>query len=528
MLLERKSGILAHPTAFGTKFGIGDLGQGAYNFVDFLEKSQQKLWQTLPLGPTSFGDSPYQCFSTFAGNYYLISPEVLVSEGYLNIQDIEEIPDFDNYKIDYGKVIKYKVQLLKKAYEGFKVVKSKKQKEQYEKFCIENDWLEDFSLFMALKDYYILQRKDTFESPEYKAYKEKYKEVLTEDQVNDYFYGGVWNSWDEELVQRKPKAIQSWLVILEEEIGFYKFLQYEFFRQWNLVKNYANQKGIEIIGDIPIFVAMDSADVWANSNLFHLDKEGTPVAVAGVPPDYFSETGQLWGNPLYDWKANKKEGYKWWIKRIKAMNEMSDIIRIDHFRAFDEYWAVPFGDKTAENGKWEKGPSKDLFKAIKNKLGEIPIIAEDLGVMTKGVEKLRDGLDLPGMKILQFAFDSSEKNAYLPHNFKNSNCVVYTGTHDNDTTLGWYEKISEVDKDLLRRYLNVSGEDVVWDLIRLCWSSSGAYAIVPVQDLLSQGSDCRMNTPGEASGNWQYRFKNEDLTGDIVERLVYLNKLFER
>ncbi len=528
MALQRKSGILAHPTSFESKFGIGDLGQSTYDFINFLKASNQTLWQTLPLGPTSFGDSPYQCFSTFAGNHFLISPETLVKEGYLTSQDLENVPAFDDYKIEYGSVIKYKMGLFQKAYSAFKANPTKEQKDAYEDFCKKSAWLNDFALFMALKYYFISERENTFESPEYLAYKEKNEDVLTSDQINDFFYGAVWNSWGDDLVQRKSKAIEEWTVILADEIGFYKFLQYEFFRQWTLVKDYANENDIQVIGDIPIFVAMDSADVWANPNLFYLDKTGNPTEVAGVPPDYFSATGQLWGNPLYDWKANKKQGYSWWIERIKAMVELSDIIRIDHFRAFDEYWAIPYGEKTAVNGEWKKGPGEDLFHAIKNKLGELPIIAEDLGLMTPGVEELRDNLGLPGMKILQFAFDSSEANDYLPHNFKHSNCVVYTGTHDNDTCVGWYEKADEYDKDLLRRYLNVSGEDVAWDLIRLVWASSGAYAIAPVQDLLSQGSEARVNTPGVAVGNWQYRFKKEQLTNNIAERLSYLTDLFGR
>ncbi len=528
MSLQRKSGILAHPTSFESRFGIGDLGQGTYDFIDFLEKSNQKIWQTLPLGPTSFGDSPYQCFSTFAGNHFLISPDVLVSEGYLTNSDLENHPHFNDYKVEYGPVIEYKNGLLKIAYKNFKSSATKEQKKSYDDFCKSNAWLEDFTLFMALKYHFIAERSNTFESKEYKAYKEKNKEVLTENQINDFFYGAVWNSWTEDLVARKPAAIKEWTKKLEDEINYYKFTQYEFFRQWALVKAYANKKDIEVIGDIPIFIAMDSSDVWANPELFYLDKLGNPTEVAGVPPDYFSVTGQLWGNPLYDWAANKKQGFKWWIERIKAMVTVSDVIRIDHFRAFDEYWAIPYGEPTAVNGEWKKGPGADLFHAVKKALGDLPIIAEDLGLMTQGVIDLRDGLNLPGMKILQFAFTQDEENDYIPHNFKHSNCIVYTGTHDNDTTLGWYEKTSEADRDLVRRYLNVSGDDIAWDLIRLCWSTTAEYAIAPVQDLLSQNSDCRMNTPGVAVGNWQYRFKNSDLSNNIAEKLIYLGGLFGR
>ncbi len=528
MSLKRNSGILAHPTSFESPFGIGDLGKGTYDFIDFLVKAKQHIWQILPLGPTSFGDSPYQCFSTFAGNYFLISPQTLVVEGYLKASDIENHPHFDEVNVQYGEVIEYKMGLYKVAYENFKTNVTKAQKQAYDKFCANSFWLNDFALFMALKYYFIKERANTWETPEYKAYKAKNEKVLTADQINDFFYGAVWNSWPDGLVKREEKAIKEWTTKLQDDIDFYKFLQYEFFRQWSLVKDYAGKQEIEIIGDIPIFVAMDSSDVWANPDLFYLDKDGNPTEVAGVPPDYFSATGQLWGNPLYNWPVHKKQGYKWWIDRIQSMTSLVDTIRIDHFRGFDEYWSVPYGEKTAINGEWKKGPGADLFHAINKQLGDLPIIAEDLGLLTDGVIELRDGLDLPGMKILQFAFDVSEENDYLPHNFQNSNCVIYTGTHDNDTTVGWYEKAQDIEKDYLRRYLNVSGDDIAWDLIRLAWSSTSAYAIAPVQDLLSRNSDCRMNTPGVAVGNWQYRFRTSELSDNIAERLAYFGSLFDR
>ncbi len=528
MSLKRKSCILAHPTSFESSYGIGDLGQGTYDFIDFLVKAKQHIWQVLPLGPTSFGDSPYQCFSTFAGNHFLINLETLVKEGYLNNTDIENHPHFDEVTVQYGEVIEYKISVYRTAFENFKTKQTKAQKQAYDDFCKNSFWLDDFALFMALKYHFINERSNTFETPEYKAYKTKNNKVLSDDQVNDFFYGAVWNSWPDALIKRDPKAIQDWTKKLQNDVDFYKFLQYEFFRQWALVKDYAKEADIEIIGDIPIFVAMDSSDVWANPDLFYLDKDGNPTEVAGVPPDYFSKTGQLWGNPLYNWPVHKKQGYKWWIDRIEAMTGLVDTIRIDHFRGFDEYWSVPYGEKTAINGEWKKGPGADLFHAINKKLGDLPIIAEDLGLLTDGVIELRDSLDLPGMKILQFAFDVSEENDYLPHNFTNSNCVIYTGTHDNDTSVGWYEKAQEVERDFLRRYLNVSGDDIAWDLIRLAWASTGAYAITPVQDLLSRNSDCRMNTPGVAVGNWQYRFKQHELSDNIAERLIYLGTIFDR
>ncbi len=529
MQLKRSSGVLAHITSFPSKFGIGDLGKGTYDFIDFLNKSNQKLWQTLPLGVTSYGDSPYQSFSTFAGNHILISLETLVTEGYLSNEDIENVPNFDKSKVEYGEVIQYKLGVLRKAHENFLNGATKEQKDAFKKFCKEEKyWLDDFALFISLKFHFIAERDQQFEPVELQQYRETNKNVLTEDQIKTFFYGAVWNSWPEDLVMRKSKAIKEWSKKLSDDIEFYKFTQYEFYRQWMQVKAYANERDIQVIGDIPIFIAMDSADVWANKQLFQLDKVGNPTSVAGVPPDYFSATGQLWGNPLYDWEANKKEKFAWWIKRVKAMVTLSDIIRIDHFRAFDEYWSIPYGEETAINGQWIKAPGYELFKAIEKSLGQLPIIAEDLGKMTDTVEQLRDDLKLPGMKILQFAFDDSEENDYLPHNFTNPNCVVYTGTHDNDTSVGWYKKATEVEQDHLRRYMNVSGEDVAWDLIRLAYASTAGFAIVPVQDLMKLDSDARMNTPGVAAGNWMFRYTEDMLTDEIANGLAYITKLFDR
>ncbi len=528
MDLTRKSGVLAHPTSFQSKWGIGDLGKGTYDFIDFLVKANQKIWQILPLGPTSFGDSPYQCFSTFAGNHFLISLDELVSEGYLTYDDLNEYPNFNDYSVEYGEVIKNKNKMLYKAFENFKANANANTKKSYKDFEKNARWIDDYALFMALKYHLIAKRDGTFETPEWYEYKNTNKDLLTEEQVNSFFYGACWNSWPKDIANRDPKAIKHWQKTLKNDIEFHKFLQFEFYRQWINVKTYANEKGIEVIGDIPIFVAMDSADVWANQKLFYMDQTGNPTEVAGVPPDYFSATGQLWGNPLYNWANHKKEGYKWWISRIQEMLSLVDTIRIDHFRGFDEYWAIPYGEKTAINGEWKKGPGIDLFKAVDKALGSLPIIAEDLGVLTDSVEKLRDDLNLPGMKILQFAFDDTEENDYLPHNFKNSNCIAYSGTHDNDTSLGWYLKATELEQDKFRRYMNVSGQDPAWDLIRLAWSSTAAYAITPVQDLLSLDSYARTNTPGEPSGNWQFRFTTDMLHDGIAERLVYLNELFDR
>lgn len=565
MDFERSSGLLLHPTSFPSKYGIGDFGSYAYKFIDFLKKAKQSLWQILPLGPTSFGDSPYQSFSTFAGNFLLISPELLVKENYLKKEDLVKIPEFDDTTIDYGVTIEYKNSLYRKAYENFKLSATNEQKLAYNKFCTKNiSWLEDYTLFVALKDYFINQRniqEDNLEknvdsnkesdtinnedikvfsneenqeskifNQEFETFKKAHSKILSGTIVNDYYFGAVWSTWPEDLVTRKPEALNEWKEKLSDEIKYYKFLQYEFLRQWNKLKDYANTNNIKIIGDIPIFVAYDSADTWANPDLFHLDTKGFPKVVAGVPPDYFSATGQLWGNPLYKWENHKKTEYKWWIDRIKETLKLVDIVRIDHFRGFDEYWEIPANEKTAINGKWKKGPGKDLFIAIKKALGKLPIIAEDLGIISDSVGKLRDYFDFPGMKILQFAFledDVKAENPYLPHN-ANKNSVIYSGTHDNNTTKGWYKEISDIEKDIIRRYMNISGENISWDFIRLAYSTVCNMAIVTMQDIMNLDSDCRMNTPGEASNNWQWRYTQDMLLDEYTERLAYLSKLFGR
>jgi 4-alpha-glucanotransferase len=529
MFSKRASGVLAHPTSFPSRYGVGDLGAGAYEFVDFLEAAKQKLWQVLPLGPTGFGDSPYQSFSAFAGNPYLISPDILAKEGWLTDEDLADIPDFDAYSVDFGPVIEHKMELFKKAYHRFTANATAAQKSKLTRFCTKNKgWLEDYALFTAIKSHYIAKRKNEWHSPECKAYGKAMKKYLTPDQVNDYYYGAAWSSWPEEIAKREPKALKKIASKLAEEVGFAKFLQYEFFNQWDALKTYANKKNIRIIGDIPIFVALDSADVWGAPELYCLNENGWPSAVAGVPPDYFSETGQLWGNPLYDWTVHKKDNYTWWCSRAEAVLSMVDIVRIDHFRGFEAYWSVPAGEKTAIKGKWIKGPGAALFNALKENLKSLPIIAEDLGIITEEVDKLRTDFDLPGMKVLQFAFNPDDESAYLPHNFENNQTVVYSGTHDNDTTLGWYASASETEKDYLRRYLNVSGEDVAWDLIRLAMASSGVFAVVPLQDVLNLGTAARMNQPGQATGWWRFRYTADMLKDEHAQRLAYLTNLYHR
>ncbi|MCL2050019.1 MAG: 4-alpha-glucanotransferase [Defluviitaleaceae bacterium] len=492
---SRASGILVHPTSFPSPFGMGDLGGGAYAFVDFLKSAKQKLWQVLPLGPTGFGDSPYQSFSSFAGNHYLISPEELCKQGWLSEADLADKPWFDPRAIDYGQAIEYKLGLLKKAYENFKATAISAQKAKITKFCNKNDWVEDYALFYALKE---------------------------------HFGGLEWHKWDAPLAKRDVLAMSDARKAHADTINFHKFLQCEFFRQWGELKAYANKAGICIIGDIPIFVASDSADVWASPDLFMLDKNGRPTAVAGVPPDYFSETGQLWGNPLYDWDAHKKSDYAWWCSRIEAVLSMVDIVRIDHFRGFESYWAVPAGEETAINGTWKKGPGKAFFTALKNRLGDLPIIAEDLGEITEAVDKLRVGENLPGMRVLHFAFQPDGKSTHMPHNYENSRTVVYSGTHDNNTTQGWYADAPEHERDYLRRALSVSGNDVAWDLVKFAFSTNALFAIVPIQDIMNLGASDRMNCPGLAQGWWKFRYTEDMLTHHQAAQLEYLAGMFNR
>ena len=496
-MFERSSGILFHPTSLPGKYGIGTLGKEAYAFIDFLKKSRQKLWQIFPLGPTGYGDSPYQSFSSFAGNPYLIDFDLLIEAHLLSEEDLRDVFFGDNEEyIDYGAIYNQKYPLLRKAYENFKSSDNHEMRQNLEHFKRENaSWLNDYSLYISLKN---------------------------------HFNGLPWNEWAHDIKNREHGAMEHYKNELADDIEYHNFIQFLFFKQWGDVKRYANENGIKIIGDIPIFVAADSSDAWANPEIFLFDEERKPVKVAGVPPDYFSATGQLWGNPLYNWQKLKETNYSWWVERVRANLSTCDIIRIDHFRGFEAYWAVPYGDDTAINGQWEPGPGIDLFNAIKSQLGELPIIAEDLGLMTQGVIDLREATGFPGMKILGFAFDSGEENDYLPHTYT-KNCVVYTGTHDNDTLIGWFQKAKEEDRQFARDYLNSRSDDEIhWDAIRGAWSSVANMAISPVQDFLGLGSEARINTPGVAAGNWQWRLKHGVLTDELAERIAKLTKVYSR
>ncbi|MBM7623612.1 4-alpha-glucanotransferase [Sporohalobacter salinus] len=494
-MFKRQSGILLHPTSLPGEYGIGSLGEEAYKFVDFLVASDQKIWQILPLGPTGYGNSPYQSFSAFAGNPLLISLERLRKDALLDEKDLNTDREFPLDYVDYNQVSDFKYSLFEKAFKNFKSNVSKSINDKFQRFCNENEkWLEDYALFKALKE---------------------------------HFNGKPWYKWNEDIKLRRPEAIKEYQERLKNRIDFHKFIQYIFFKQWNKLKAYANHNYIKIIGDIPIFVAYDSADVWANPELFTLDEDKKPINVAGVPPDYFSETGQLWGNPLYDWQKLKETNYKWWIDRFKTTLELVDIVRLDHFRGFAAYWAVPYGEKTAVNGKWKQGPGKDFFRKVKEELKGLPIIAEDLGVITDEVVELRDHFDLPGMGVLQFGFNSQEDNDHLPHNYR-QNSVVYTGTHDNNTVLGWYNNADDEAKEYVKEYLKGSEENICWDFIQAAWASVSKLAIAPLQDILSLNSEARMNTPGTVKGNWKWRYREEMLDVNISEKLKRLTEIYHR
>lgn len=492
----RFSGILAHPSSFPSPYGIGDFGPGAYEFIDYLTEARQSLWQILPLGPTGFGDSPYQSFSSFAGQTLFISPDLLVKEGLLCEVDIATPPQFSERYVEYGPVIVYKNALYQTAYRNFLSGQFKELKSAFKEFCKDSSyWLNDYALFMATKDAH---------------------------------EGRCWLDWQDEMTAPTAPIKRKWTGKLKEVVTYYQFLQFLFFRQWKMLKAYANEHGIRIIGDIPIFVSLDSVDVWANKTLFKLDNKGFPTEVAGVPPDYFSETGQLWGNPLYDWKKHKRTGYKWWISRIRHQLQLVDILRIDHFRGFSAYWSVPYGAETAVNGQWMDGPGKSLFVAIEEALGKgLPILAEDLGVITDDVEELRDYFQFPGMRVLQFAFDDPKDNIMMPHNHI-ENCVCYTGTHDNDTSKGWYCNASRESQKKAREYMNTGAADISWAFIRTALSSVAKYAIIPLQDIMSLGSEGRMNLPGQAGGNWSWRYTSKQLDKDWQEYLKSLTKLYNR
>ena len=491
----RESGILLPISSLPSQYGIGCFSKEAYEFVDQLALANQKYWQILPLGPTSYGDSPYQSFSTYAGNPYFIDLNTLIEEGVLTKKECD-LADFgsDSRFIDYGKLYKARYKLLRKAYERSNI----SQNPEFRTFQEENAWwLDDYALFMAVKG---------------------------------FFQDECWDKWPEDIKKRYGYALDYYREQLYFEIEFQKYMQFEFSIQWKKLKTYANENGIRIIGDIPIFVSMDSADVWANQHLFQLDSKGYPTRVAGVPPDYFSASGQLWGNPLYNWEAHEAEHFSWWISRIRAQLYNLDILRVDHFRGFEAFWSIPYGEPTAVNGEWVKAPGHALFSAVRDAFeGNLPIIAEDLGIITPEVEALRDEFGFPGMKVLQFAFDSLDEGSYLPHRYTSPVCVCYTGTHDNDTTRSWYQTLRPECRDKVRRYTHCSNDThFPLDLIGTALASVAAYAIFPLQDVLCVGAEGRMNTPGIGAGNWSWRYQQSALKGELADELRGMTILYGR
>lgn len=489
---NRTCGILLHPTSLPGGGGIGTLGMECRHFLDFLGCAGQRLWQVLPLGPAAYGNSPYSCYSAFAGNPLLVDLELLAEEG--DLDGASETVDYPAERIDFALVEASKLPMLRRAAIRFHAHAERERKEDFWHFCDTTPWLHDYALFMALKE---------------------------------HFKGKSWNAWPAEIARREPAALEKFSVRLGPAIGEQKYLQWQFFRQWGKIREYAAGKGIEIIGDLPIFVAFDSADVWACPQLFHLDEKGRPTVVAGVPPDYFSATGQRWGNPLYDWQEMANSGYWWWIERFRGAFRLYDVVRVDHFRGFAGYWEIPAKEKTAVNGRWVPGPGAAFFDAVIGALGRLPLIAEDLGVITPDVEELRDRYRFPGMKILQFAFDSGAANPYLPHNYGHD-CVVYTGTHDNDTSVGWYRSLSPAQQKRVLAYTGTAGSDIAWELTRLALASVADTAIVPLQDVLRLDGTARMNLPGTPQGNWSWRVTRDLLSDNVAHSLADLVKLYGR
>lgn len=482
-----------HISSLPSEYGIGKMGRHAFEFVDFLVKSETKCWQILPLSPTSYGDSPYQSFSVNAGNPYFIDFEILEGDGLLEREEYASRTwQTEDSKVDYGIIYDNCFDVLRIAYSRFKPSRFP----EYKKFCEKNkNWLDEYALFMALK----------------------------------FANGGkAWYEWDKDIAMHRQAAVSEAKKTYKSDIGFYKFIQFEFSRQWNELKRCANDNGIQIIGDIPIYCALDSVEAWASPKLFMFDKKKRPVAVAGCPPDDFSPTGQLWGNPLYDWDYHKKTGYEWWINRVKAASELYDIVRIDHFRGFESFYTIPYGNEDATVGEWKKGPDYELFRLAEEKLGKLNIIAEDLGFITPEVRKMLDKCGYPGMKVLQFGFDGPESE-HLPHNFRNTNCFAYTGTHDNETLNGWVESASGKSMKFAKKYLNVSRKrDIPMAVVRAAWASVAETAVAQMQDFLNSGSDGRMNTPSTLGQNWQFRTHESDFTPELAKKIRKLNRLYNR
>ena len=492
----RSSGILLHISSLPSKYGIGTMGREAYNFVDFLKEAKQTYWQILPICPTSYGDSPYQSFSTHAGNPYFIDLDMLIEDGLLEQEDIDGIEwGKDEEKTDYELMYNNRFKVLEIAYNNFKET----DRTEFDQFLEKNEmWISNYALFMAIKE----SNK-----------------------------GEAWTEWEDGLKRRDPHSLWLFKEAHKDEVEFWEFLQFKFFEQWTKLKAYANENGIQIIGDIPIYVALDSAAVWVYPDLFDLDKDLYPNTVAGCPPDAFSETGQLWGNPIYNWARHKETGYNWWIDRLRAASELYDMVRIDHFRGFDGYYTIPYGEKTAENGEWKTGPGIEFFRFIESRLGKLPIIAEDLGFLTPSVLQMLSDSGFPGMKVLEFAFDPREESNYLPYTY-DKNCAVYIGTHDNATIKGWTEEIDEDTLEFCKKFINYSGKDCgsefIWTFIKTAFACVGDTLVIQMQDYLELGADARMNTPSTSSGNWQWRMKKGAYTKELAAKIADITRTYGR
>lgn len=507
MRFDRSSGILLHISSLPNAGGIGDLGPAARRFVEFLQQTRQRWWQMLPIGPTGFANSPYQSTSSFAGNPLFVSPEEFVTEGLLTAAELKTLPTTSRMRVEYDAIGSARMDLLSRAFQRFNRMADTKALAEFQQFRTEQAWwLDDFVFFTALK----------------KAHHDQ-----------------AWMNWAPDLVRRDPEALRDWSSRLKLQIDLEAFIQFQFARQWRALQEFARDRGVQFIGDVPIFVAHDSADVWAHQDLFLLDQHGQPLVMAGVPPDYFSTSGQLWGNPLYDWKKHASRGFDWWISRLQQGFRRFDVLRIDHFRGFESHWEIPAGSPDARRGRWVAGPRQEVFQAAEAALGPLPVIAEDLGVITPEVEKLRDDCGFPGMRVLQFAFGDDPKSVdYQPHNFPR-HCVVFTGTHDNDTTVGWFHSqagdattrtAEQVQREQTRTldYLGTDGSAIHWDLIRLAWLSVADVAMVPLQDVLGLDTSARMNRPGTAVGNWEWRYLEEWLTPQVIKKLALLTEIYGR
>ncbi len=491
----RSSGVLLHVTSLPGPFGVGDLGPASHQWIDTLAAARQRWWQLLPISPTGYGDSPYQSPSTFAGNPNLLSPELLQREGLASAADVAacELP---SGLVNFERVIQAKRQLIRAAVGRFRAGDTPTLREPFQRFCVqEAAWLDDFALFMAVKD----------------SHK-----------------GIPWWQWPKPLALREPKSVRNAVETLADEIESHQFVQFLFARQWAEVREHAHARGVRLLGDLPIYVADDSADVWGNPELFMLGADHRPTLVAGVPPDYFSTTGQLWGNPVYDWDAHRRTGFCWWTSRMRATLRMVDMVRVDHFRGVEAYWAVPAGEPTAMNGTWKPGPRGELLDAIRSELGDVPVVGEDLGFITPAVDALRERYGLPGMRVLQFAFGGAVEARFLPHRYSRD-LFVTTGTHDNDTTRGWFDKLTADERQAYEDYAPQSARDPVWALIQLAWASVAEFAFAPLQDLLGLDSEARLNTPGVASGNWRWRATATQTTDPTwINRLAAITRIYER